>query len=316
MRAKTLRRALLAVPLFLFATGALQAQRTVASNDDHPLLRHAAGSKIAHKEVQEDHTCDLPTGPAQGSRFSSTREFRGRATSITYTQQQGRSIGDVYRELQEQLQASGMQVLFSCKDGKCGTGTGPANFCIPAWRGSNGQRQLTGTIQRPGGYSVVSLHVQAPDTRERAVAHVTVVEVSNRTGTAVGAGVRPGTPVANATATFSSATLLRTGQVALAEPLFQPKSAHLRPEANQVLADIALFLKQNPGVQVIVANGTDAGAGILASLLLSRDRAGAVVTALTSRYGVAANRVKAQGNGRVNMDNVAGDSQTLLLLDR
>jgi outer membrane protein OmpA-like peptidoglycan-associated protein len=306
-------RALVTVPLILLTAGALHAQRNVARTDDHPLLRRASGAQLTHREVKADHTCDLPTGAVHGSRFSRTAEFRGRTTSVTYTLKQGRSVGDVYRELADQLRDAGLEPLFECKDGKCGSGTGPANFCTPAWRGANGQRQLTGTVQRPGGSAIVSLHVQAPENRERAVAHIIVMEVGTPTWTGIGAGIRPGT---QALTTFSAATLLTKGKVDLAEPLFQPKSATLRTEADPVLADIAQFLKQNPSLNVIVANSSRTGDGWMADQILSRNRALALDAALTSRHGVAANRVKAQANGGGNMENVRGDSQTQLLLDK
>jgi OmpA-OmpF porin, OOP family len=306
-------QALIAAPLFLLTPGALHAQRTVANAGDHPLLRRAVGSEIAQREVKTNHTCDLPTGAVEGNRFSQTREFRGTVTTITYTQKQGASIGDVYRQLEQQLLDSGIRVFFKCKDGKCGEGTGPANFCTPAWRGSNGQRQLTGEIQNGGRIAVLSLHVQAPENRQRAVAHLTVVEAEGSTWPALGAGIRPGTKPA---ATFSTATLLSTGKVMLPEPLFQSKSASLRAETTPVLADIARFLTQNPGVNVTVANSTSTDSGWLRDIGLSRDRALAITTALTTRYGIAANRLKAQGNGGQNMDTVEGDSQTQLIVDK
>jgi OmpA-OmpF porin, OOP family len=309
----TLWRALAVVPLFLLTSGALHAQRNVASAVDHPLLHRAAGSRITQKEVQTNHTCDLPTGAAEGNRFSHTREFRGRVTTITYAQRQGRSVGDVYRELEQQMLSAGIRVYFKCKDGKCGSGAGFGNFCVPAWRGANGQMQLTGEIPGPGGkLAVVSLHVQAPDNRERAVAHLTVVESDGPTWTGVGAGIRPGTKAT----TFSTSALMSTGRVALPEPLFQAKSAALRTETTPVLADIAKFLTQNPGVNVIVANSTSTDGGWLGDIGLSRSRALAITSALTNQYGIAANRVKAQGNGGQNMDTVKGDSQTQLIVDR
>jgi len=308
-----LLRALAAVPLFLLTSGTLHAQRTVANAGDHPLLRRVVGSEIAQREVKTNHTCDLPTGAVEGNRFSHTREFRGTVTTITYVQKQGASIGDVYRQLEQQLLDSGIRVFFKCKDGKCGEGTGPANFCTPAWRGSNGQRQLTGEIQNGGRIAVLSLHVQAPENRERAVAHLTVVEAEGSTWPALGAGIRPGTKPA---ATFSTATLLSTGKVLLPEPLFQSKSATLRSETTPVLDDIAQFLKQNPGVNITVSNATHTGGSWLNDFTLSRSRAGAITTALTSGYGIATNRVKAQGVGGANMNNVAGDSQTQLILDK
>lgn len=176
----------------LLTPGLLNAQRQVARTVDHALLLRASGSVIARKETRNNHTCDLPTGPARGNRFTDTEEFRGTATSVTYAQRHGRSIGDVYRELRQQLAEAGVQVIYQCADGKCGRGTGPANWCNPPWRGANGQRHLTGAIINGSSVAIISLHVQAPDDRERAVAHLTVVELDDPSaaGRASGVGKR------------------------------------------------------------------------------------------------------------------------------
>jgi OmpA-OmpF porin, OOP family len=314
MRIHSLQRTLLFSALLLLGAGTVHAQRDVA-NEDHPLLRRAAGSRIADKDVKEFGTCDLPIGPVNGNRFSGTREWQGRVTSITYDQRQGRSIGDVYRELSNQLSQQGLRVLYTCQDGRCGSGSGPSNFCAPAWRGRNGQRQLTGVIERNGQTVVVSLHVQAPDNRERAVAHLTVIEAQPRDGLGSGVIVRkPGTVGNNRNEAAWLATLNRGGRITLTEPIFQPTSAELRSDAGGILSSVAQFLDRNPGVRIVVVNTTDTDHGKTFDLLLSQQRAKNFANALTSRYGIAANRVGSEGIGTGSTPN--GDSQTSIELAR
>jgi OOP family OmpA-OmpF porin len=314
MRIHSLQRTILTFSFLLLGAATAQAQRDVA-NEDHPLLRRAAGSRIADKDVKEFGTCDLPVGPVSGDRFSKTREWQGRVTSITYDQRQGRSIGDVYRELESQLSQQGFRVLFTCRDGRCGSGSGPSNFCAPAWRGRNGQRQLTGVIERNNQTVVVSLHVQAPDNPERAVAHLTVIEPESREGLGSGTVVRkPGTISNNRNDAAWLATLNRGGRITLSEPIFQPASAQLRSDAGGILSTLAQFLNRNPGVRIVVVNATDTDHDKTFDLLLSQQRARSFTTALVSRYGIASNRVASEGIGTGSTPT--GDSQTAIELQR
>jgi outer membrane protein OmpA-like peptidoglycan-associated protein len=313
MRIRSLQHTILSFSLLLLGLGTAHAQRNVAA-DDHPLLRRAVGSRIADKDVKEFGTCDLPVGPVSGDRFSKTREWQGRVTTITYDQRQGRSIGDVYRELETQLSQEGMRVLYTCQNGRCGSGSGPSNFCAPAWRGRNGQRQLTGVIERNNQTVVVSLHVQAPDNPERAVAHLTVIEPSVRQGVGSGVAVRkPGTVSNNRNDAAWLATLNRGGRVTLREPIFQPATAQLRSDAGGILSTLAQFLNRNPGVRIVVVNASDTDRDKTFDLMLSQARAKSLADALTSRYGIASNRVASQG---IAGPTPSGDSQTAIELAR
>lgn len=312
MRIHSLQRTILTFSFLLLGTATVHAQRDVA-NEDHPLLHRAAGSRIADKDVKEFGTCDLPVGPVSGDRFTTTREWQGRVTRITYEQRQGRSIADVYRELETQLSQQGMRVLFTCQNGRCGSGSGPSNFCAPAWRGRNGQRQLTGVIERNNQAVVVSLHVQAPDNPERAVAHLTVIEPS-REGLGSGVIVRKPPVSNNRNDAAWLATLNRGGRITLSEPIFQPASALLRSDAGGILSTLAQFLNRNPGVRIVVVNATDTDHDKTFDLLLSQQRARNFASALVSRYGIANNRVESTGIGTGSTPT--GDSQTAIELAR
>jgi OmpA-OmpF porin, OOP family len=63
------------------------------------------------------------------------------------------------------------------------------------------------------------------------------------------------------------------------------------------LKEIAKLMSQNPSLKLHVVGHTDNAGDLAANMKLSQARAAAVVAVLTSRHGVAANRLNAFGAG-------------------
>jgi OmpA-OmpF porin, OOP family len=278
-----------AVLLLLAPAGSVIAQ-DVAGARDHPVLSRVAGSRITEYHVDPDGECLVPLGPARGRSFTESQKAQGKVTRITYAQRQGLSVGDVYREFSKSFANSGIRQLFTCSDASCGSGMGSLTSCTGAWNGANGQRQFTGTSEGPNGAAIVSLHVQAPQDRQRAVAVLTVIEVGDGAGAApqgVGAGMSP----------ESIQQFRGRGFVEFGEPLFLQGASRFTTQAPQILQGVANYLKENPSVRVFVVNHTDNESSWQAALDLSKARAQLIVQTLITRYGIQANRLVAQGVG-------------------
>lgn len=93
------------------------------------------------------------------------------------------------------------------------------------------------------------------------------------------------------------AALSSDGKVAFYGIYFDTDKAVLKPESASALTGIADFLKKNPTVNVYVVGHTDNTGNFDRNTTLSKDRATAVVTELTGKYGVNKNQVTAQGVG-------------------
>jgi outer membrane protein OmpA-like peptidoglycan-associated protein len=78
---------------------------------------------------------------------------------------------------------------------------------------------------------------------------------------------------------------------------FDVNSARLRPESEPVLHEIAAALQGNPQWQLTIEGHTDSIGDAQANLALSLQRSEAVSAALVERYGIAATRLSARGNG-------------------
>ncbi len=88
-----------------------------------------------------------------------------------------------------------------------------------------------------------------------------------------------------------------TGHVALYGIYFDTNKTDIKPESAPALDEIAKFLKQDPKVTVYVVGHTDNVGGYESNMGLSQRRAEAVVKELTTKYGIAATRLKAAGSG-------------------
>jgi outer membrane protein OmpA-like peptidoglycan-associated protein len=92
--------------------------------------------------------------------------------------------------------------------------------------------------------------------------------------------------------------------------LFDTGKADVKPGSGPALEDVVKLLKQNAAMKVYVVGHTD-NVGVLASNVdLSKRRAAAVVQILSTKYGVAADRLQSFGAGPyaplASSDNEAG----------
>jgi outer membrane protein OmpA-like peptidoglycan-associated protein len=101
--------------------------------------------------------------------------------------------------------------------------------------------------------------------------------------------------VANAAALSSGLT--NSGHTVVRGILFDTGKADVKPESAAALKEVADLLKQDAKLKVYVVGHTDNVGALAANLDLSRRRAAAAVQVLSTRYGVAADRLQAFGAG-------------------
>ena len=71
----------------------------------------------------------------------------------------------------------------------------------------------------------------------------------------------------------------------------------MKPESDAALKEIAHLLQEDPQLKLYVVGHTDNQGVLDMNLELSKRRADAVLTALTAKFGVAAARLHALGDG-------------------
>ncbi len=245
----------------------------------HSLVPAYPGSRMDQPaEVSAFDEFDVPTGPIKDGKVSKSEHLEGKVTMFAYESPEGRSTLEVFRNYESGLKEAGFATLFTCRGGQCGTQIGLKGLgYLP-----NGEdaRYLAARLARPEGDVYVALHVQTLATR------FVVVEVKPME-----------TGLVKISADALNKDLDHVGHVAVYEILFDTAKADLKPESDGALKEIGALLAKSSTLKLHVVGHTDNVGALAQNLDLSKRRAQAVVTALTTTYKVAAARLHADGVG-------------------
>jgi outer membrane protein OmpA-like peptidoglycan-associated protein len=99
--------------------------------------------------------------------------------------------------------------------------------------------------------------------------------------------------VANATAMGND--INTTGHVSVYGIYFDTGKSEIKPESDAAISEIAKLLKNNGTLKLYVVGHTDNVGSFDSNMKLSKDRADAVVKALSGKYGIAAARLRPYG---------------------
>lgn len=282
----TRNRKLIVTGVFVcFVAATAMAQRQdVQGSKDHPLVSRYPGSVITTYVQREYDEFELPLGGLHRGKLEKSQHLEGKLTYILYVYPQERSVLEVYRNYESALRNAGFQVLFACESvEKCGSGYFQG---FPGrnqwWNDREPVRHLSARLSRPQGDVYVSLHVQ---TGQYAT-ELNVIEMKP---------MEAGLVTVNAASLASD--ISRTGHTALYGIYFDTGKAEVKPESDAALTEIAKLLQQDPQLKLHVVGHTDNVGALASNMDLSRRRADAVVKVLTTKHGVAAARLDAQGVG-------------------
>jgi OmpA-OmpF porin, OOP family len=269
----------------------------VAGAKDHPLVSRFKGSEAVGYAQSDFGKARLPSGP-QGKH----QDVSGPLTDIVYQAPAGKRATEVFENYRQALAAAGFNTTWQCGPGTRDDGCGGFRFAgdfadpvIATLKGDSSQMlklmdavnnnvsYLLATLVKNGQTSTVALMVSQDDDRPTGVL-LRVVE---------------STPMAQGQVTVDAAAMAKglaaEGKIALYGLHFATDSATLTPDSKQTLDEMAKALKAAPALKVYIVGHTDNTGTLAHNEKLSQDRAAAVVKALTTTYGIAANRLAAKG---------------------
>lgn len=268
-----------------FSAGAILTAACIAASaaaqtppSGHPLVPAYPGSqRYQATVVAAFDEFDMPTGPSKNGKMTKSEHLEGKVTMLSYLSPTGRSILEIFRNYEGGLKEAGFETLFTCKGGECG---GQISIKGLGYLPADDSRYLAARLARPEGDVYVALHVATIETK------IVVVEVKPME-----------TGLVKISADALNKDLDNVGHVAVYELLFDTAKADLKAESNGALKEIAALLAKSPTLTLHVVGHTDNVGALAQNLDLSKRRAQAVVTALTTTYKVAAARLHADGVG-------------------
>lgn len=246
-------------------------------------------------------TVRLPIAPAVAGEVQSLRAegtVRHEAWQIGSA---GLTVAQVMAPLREQVLAAGFEVLLDCAEEACGgfafrfaTDTLPA----PDMHVDLGDyRYLSARRSAEDGTRWLALMVsRAPD---RAFVQITrvvpVAAAASLPATEAAATSLP--PRAQPAPGTLAVALARQGRAVLDGIRFGSGSAEMDGARVPALAELAEWLEANPAARVVLVGHTDADGALPGNIDLSRRRATAVRARLVDSYGIAGERLRAEGVG-------------------
>jgi OmpA-OmpF porin, OOP family len=247
----------------------------------------------------------------------SKKALEGPYTRLVYLLPAGRSPLEVLRNYQEEIKGKGGKILFECKAEECGgdatrssSGGGGdmslAMYLYPKSRiteeysntgycamveSIKDQRYTAASLPESAHVSVLTYSIVSTDAHDgcsvindRTVAIVEILESKAREQKMV---------------TVSSGEMAQAissgGRVALYGIYFDFNKADVKAESDPTLEQMAKLLKESPSLKLLVVGHTDNVGSFSSNMDLSQRRAAAVVSVLTTRFGVTRSRLTPLG---------------------
>ncbi|MGA3070495.1 MAG: DUF4892 domain-containing protein [Terracidiphilus sp.] len=275
----------------LAAPVAVAQDQDMEGSKDHPMISRYPGSYIAKYLTKEFDEFSLPMGPVEEeNQITKNQHLEGKITRIVYVAPAGRTVLEVFRNYQSALKKAGFETLFSCGPQGCGSSVANAyansGDSADYWGPEHGIHYISAKLGRPEGDVYVSLLIdnQGPDSR--ANAELYVIEVK---------------PMESDLITVNAASLANdinhTGHASVYGIYFDTGKADIKPESDATMKEIAKLLQGDPKLKLYVVGHTDNQGALDMNMDLSRRRAEAVLSALTTKYAVPAVRLRAYGSG-------------------
>lgn len=319
----------LAVPA-AFAPGHAGAQTTyqtllqkdVPGGADNPLTGRYKESVLLAQTVKAFDELTLPSGPAEGASYSDAKKFtvtvtaQGKVTRALYIAPAGRSSLEVSTNFVDALAAKGFEVAYRCSGEACGE-----SFAVLKYKWDKPATKVLGPNYESQRRSLVdAVFDQVVDLR------YTLMKKAGPDGdtyAAIYAAVNRGGGFGDASTALSDRTAVlleivepkamdRRMEVVSAEQItgkmasegravfygiqFDFDKADIKPESEPQIAEMAKFLKDNPGLKIYVTGHTDNKGTLDYNVALSGKRADAVAKAL-AKLGIDPKRMIARGLG-------------------
>ncbi len=257
-------------------------------SEDHPLITRYTGSIIT--SYATSNYAEYPIFLDAYVNKTPTKA-EGEFTSINYQAPAGRSMLEVHRNYEMALEKKGFKKVY----GERNFGTYRYfDYIKVSGMPDEHYKGVAGQFDT-GIYT-------AYQKGENYVAIITGQDYDGVTHTAVDILIaeKMETGMVEVNADVIKDKLNAEGKIAIYGVTFDTGKATIKPASAATIQEIADFLKQNPSVNLYVVGHTDDTGSLSTNMSLSEARANAVKSTLTSKHGISASRLTAQGVGPVS----------------
>jgi OmpA-OmpF porin, OOP family len=295
---------------------------------DSAVLKRFQGSKIVSYEHKSQGEFALPLAPLEKvperkdthNNFffapKQKKELVGDYTRLVYLTPPDHSPLELANSYADEVKRQGGRILFQCAGEECGgdpkrgSGGGGGRMslsmhlypedtftdkhlslgdCLMRTQLSD-RRYFSAQLAKPGTYVSVYTFTVAPDACESTMPNRTVALVQIIEG---GREVESRSVTVNAAALAESISTV--GRATVYGIYFDTNQAEIKGESEPTLEQMAKLLTDRPKLKVLIVGHTDNVGGYTANVELSQRRAKAVVSALSTRFKIAADRLTAVG---------------------
>ena len=309
MKPTSMRIAVLSVGVVLIglatASGA-RAEDVQGSNDPAGMKRYEGSELIGYRAPKFDEYLLPLSKPTEMSppAYTKSKQIEGLVSYYTYLAPEGRTPAELYRNYKAEFQRLGIVTLYEKAAGQQGwfgptfdkiaedsgiaqilayneaeermlvgqsKGADPTYYVafVTAYKDGVIPERLEGKVEK--GRALAQLVVVAPQQMEKKMTFVNADDMKQ--------------------------SLHDSGKVALYGLFFDTDLDVVKTESRPTLEEIAKLLKSDPSLHLHVVGHTDNQGKANYNLELSRRRAASIVSELTGKMGIAANRLDAFGCG-------------------
>ena len=321
-----------ALALWVGLSGAVWADTQVPAQDlkglsDPAGLKRYGGSVLVFRDDAAYDEVHFPVAKVtlnDDNKVLAARSLdrAGQRTALQYVAPSGRSSLEVLRGYQQEQKGAGFETVYECAGDACG-GSDIFAYSLPrsllpaGWTGKVGNNSpaacASGTLSdlryavldnKATGATLAVLtwnpNIMSAYCDEKAFQKRTTITVVS---------VEPKAreqKMETLSASDIGKGLDANGRVAIYGILFDTNKADIQPESKASLDQIGALLKQQTSLKLHVVGHTDNVGNLPANLDLSRRRANAVAAVLTRDYGIAKERLTA--NGVASLAPIAANS--------
>ena len=281
------------------------AQHDVAGSSDHPLITRYPGSTVGYYEQQQFQGYSIAVGPVTGYKeIKKWMPVEGKFTRIYYIVRGKETLTEVYRNYLTAIEKAGFKPIVNGIDpqrnvskeigGRTFLNTAYSKNPIPTGKGiellagsstAGGTCYIAAELQRSEGTAYLVLG----GSQYRADEKVFLLDIIEKTA------MKDNLITVNADAILKG--LRENGKFAIYGIYFDFDRVDVKPESEPALNEIAVVLKRDAKLNLFVVGHTDMKGTLDYNVALSKRRATAVVRELTTRFGIASERLSPDGVG-------------------